>query len=248
MKIKEIRGFPEGGRHAVGSAGAIRSESPLARLYRFGPRVLSASELLAQVLGGGGPVPAGELALRLLAAVDSLSALARADAHALAALPGLGRVRAARLSAAFELGRRGCLDARTVGRTIRGPDDLASLLRAELAGLDREHFVAVYLDSRHRIVAVQTVSIGTLNASLVHPREVFRPAVAMGAAAVIVAHNHPSGCARPSGDDVTLTDRLCRSGELLGIELLDHLVVGDDEIVSLRAHAWPDTGHRDGRI
>jgi DNA repair protein RadC len=226
----------------------MRAESPLARLYRFGPRILSASELLAQVLGGGGPVPAGELALRLLAAAGSLSTLARLQAHALAAAPGLGRVRAARLSAAFELGRRSDLDARSVGRRVRGPDDLNRLLTAELVGLDREHFVALYLDSRHRIAAVQTISVGTLNASLVHPREVFRPAVAMGAAAVIVAHNHPSGCARPSREDIALTERLCRSGELLGIELLDHLVVGDDEIVSMRAHVWPDSGQRGGRI
>jgi DNA repair protein RadC len=95
-------------------------------------------------------------------------------------------------------------------------------------------------------MALETVSVGSLNASLVHPREVYKPAVALGMAAVIAAHNHPSGCARPSADDLELTARLDRCGQLLGIELLDHIIVGHAEMVSLRQHGWPDmeaTGH-----
>jgi DNA repair protein RadC len=152
----------------------------------------------------------------------------------------MGPVRSARLQAACELGRR--LTAGTVapGLRIRGPEDLADLLDRELGGLDREHFLGIYLDARHRLRAVRTVSVGTLDASLVHPREVYRPAVGLQAAAVIVAHNHPSGSARPSGDDLELTRRLARGGRLLGIELLDHLVVGDGELVSIREYGWPD--------
>jgi DNA repair protein RadC len=124
---------------------------------------------------------------------------------------------------------------------VRRPEDLHPLLRESFRGLDRERFLALYLDTRHRVQALETVSIGSLNASLVHPREVFKSAVGMSAAALVVAHNHPSGCPRPSGDDLELTARLARCGELLGISLLDHLVVGDTEIVSIREHGWPET-------
>ena len=113
------------------------------------------------------------------------------------------------------------------------------LLRTEFRGLDRERFLALYLDARHRVLAAETVSVGSLNASLVHPREVFKPAVALSAAAVIVAHNHPSGDARPSGDDLELTARLARCGDMLGIALLDHLVAGDGVITSIREFGWP---------
>ena len=95
------------------------------------------------------------------------------------------------------------------------------------------------MDTRNRVINQTTLYVGSLNASLVHPREVFKPAVGLGAAAVIVAHNHPSGCARPSGDDLELTQRLIRCGELLGIELLDHVIVGRGEFLSLREDGWP---------
>ena len=132
--------------------------------------------------------------------------------------------------------RRVALPARP---TVRRPEDLHALLHEEFRGLDRERFLGLYLDTRHRLAAVETVSVGSLNASLVHPREVFKPAVAMSAAAVIVAHNHPSGDAGPSGDDLDLTARLDRCGDLLGIALLDHLVVGSSDIISIREYGWP---------
>jgi len=159
----------------------------------------------------------------------------------LARVPGLGPTRLERLLASLELGRRSVFPVSRQTLAVRRPEDLHALLRREFAGLDRERFVALYLDTRHRVVAIDTVSIGSLNASLVHPREVFRAAVAMGAAAVIVAHNHPSGCSHPSGDDLDLTGRLDRCGELLGIALLDHLVVGAGEVTSIREHGWPHT-------
>jgi len=204
-------------------------------------------ELLALVLGPGGPTPAAILAQQLLHRFTDLRGIARADADALGGVPGLGRRRAVRLLAALELGRRIGDDVGRARPLVRGPADVADLLAAELRGRDREHFLGLYLDARHRVAAVRTISVGTLDASLVHPREVFLPAVGMQAAAVIVAHNHPSGCARPSGDDLELTRRLARCGGLLGIELLDHLVVGDTEIVSIREYGWP-TADRDGNI
>jgi DNA repair protein RadC len=218
-----------------------RAESPeRQRLFRLGARRLATGELLAIVLGPGGGVAAREVARGLLERYPEPADLARQPAPILQGIAGMGRARAARLRAACELGFRLAGGAAAAGIRVRGPEDLASLLRRDLGGLDREHFLGIYLDARHRILAVETVSVGTLNASLVHPREVFRPAVGWQAAAVVVAHNHPSGCARPSGEDLELTRRLSRCGSLLGIELLDHLVVGDDDLVSIREYGWPD--------
>jgi len=209
------------------------------RLFRHGARTLELDELLAIILGAGGPRTASGVARTLLEQYPEAGALARIPAEALQSVPGVGAARAARFVAARELGRR-LAQPVTPGRLrVRGPDDLSGLLLQELGGLDREHVLGIYLDARHVVQAVRTVSVGTLDASLVHPREVFRPAVALQAAALVVAHNHPSGCPQPSGDDLELTRRLARSGRLLGIELLDHLVVGDGELVSIREYGWP---------
>jgi DNA repair protein RadC len=151
----------------------------------------------------------------------------------------MGPARTARLLAALELGRRAAADSWRPGLAVRGPRDLAPVLLAEFGRRRREHFVAFYLDARHRLLVLETVAVGSLNASLVHPREVFRPAVAVGAAALVVAHNHPSGCPRPSREDLELTARLEDCGRLMGIELLDHLVVGRRDVVSLRESGWP---------
>lgn len=175
----------------------------------------------------------------MLAGYSDLGALAAARPAVLARGYGMGPARSERLLAAFELGLRACEPVGRAGLIVRRPEDLHPLLRVEFRGLDRERFVALYLDARHRVQAVEVVSIGSLNASLVHPREVFKPAVVLSAAAVVVAHNHPSGNPRPSGDDLELTARLDRCGELLGVVLLDHLVVGDTEITSIREYGWP---------
>lgn len=201
-------------------------------------RGLGDHELLALLLDGGRR-PGNELAAELLARYRDCDRLARARPAALAAIRGLGPARAVRLLAALELGRRTGPGRSGDRLAVRRPEDLHDLLRAEFRGLDRERFVALYLDTRHRLLDRETVSIGSLNASLVHPREVFKSAVLISAAALVVAHNHPSGCARPSGDDLELTARLDRCGELLGISLLDHLVVGEREIVSIREYGWP---------
>lgn len=227
--------------HEVGEVRGSAAARERWRLSRFGTRDLAVGELLTLVLGGGGPTPPGVLAQQILHRFTDLRGIARCGPDALVGVPGLGSVKAMRLLAALELGRRLHADAVPRRLLVRGPADVAGLLAGELRGRDREHFLGLYLDARHRVAAVRTVSVGTLDASLVHPREVFLPAVGMQAAAVIVAHNHPSGCARPSGDDLELTRRLARCGGLLGIELLDHLVVGDEEIISIREYGWPAT-------
>jgi len=240
LGIKALCDLPAEVANGGDGNGPVADESARRRLFRHGPRALATTELVALVLGPGGPLPAPVVARGLLQRFPDPGALARQPAEVLQALPGMGPARTARLRAACELGRRSTGPCGGDGLRVGGPGDLAGLLERELGGLDREHFLGIYLDARHRIQAVRTVSVGTLNASLVHPREVFRTAVALQAAAVIVAHNHPSGCARPSRDDLDLTSRLARCGDLLGIDLLDHLVVGDGELVSIREDGWPE--------
>lgn len=123
---------------------------------------------------------------------------------------------------------------------VEGPADLYRLLKPLLAHQDREHFYAVLLSTKNHVLSVELVSVGSLSASIVHPREVFKPAILRSAAAIVVAHNHPSGVADPSSEDTDFTHRLSRAGELLGIRLLDHLIIGDGSYVSLR-----EAGHLD---
>jgi DNA repair protein RadC len=119
-------------------------------------------------------------------------------------------------------------------KPVRGPDDVVALVGRKLRAETREHFLVLLLNARHECVAVETVSIGSLNASIVHPREVFRPAILAAAASIIVAHNHPSGDPEPSEEDIAITRRLAQVGELVGIALLDHVVVAARGVVSLR--------------
>lgn len=235
----EAGGRPGARAAAAGGAEDGEEAEAEARLRRFGARACSDAELLAWVLAPGRAGPAARDGARRLLRLRPLAELASTPAASLAARRGLGPTRARRLLAALELGRRATRTAPVTGLLVRRPEDLTGLLRDEFRGLDRERFLALYLDARHRVRALETVSTGSLNASLVHPREVFKPAIALSAAAVIVAHNHPSGDPRPSGDDLELTGRLDRCGELLGIALLDHLVVGDADITSIREYGWP---------
>ncbi len=201
-----------------------------------GAEGLGDGDLLALVLGGS---RAGPVADRLLARTGGCTGLKGLHPAVMRRIEGMGEVRTARLLAAVELGARSLAYREPGSLTVRRPEDLHPLLWRRFRGLDRERFLALYLDTRHRVLAVETVSIGTLNVSVVHPREVFKLAVALSAAAVIVAHNHPSGCAEPSPEDMELTARLDRCGQLLGISLLDHLVAGGQEIVSIRETGWP---------
>ena len=117
---------------------------------------------------------------------------------------------------------------------ISGPDDVCALLQRQLAFQDREIFCIVILDARNQVIGINTVSIGSVSASIVHPRETFRPAIMMGASSLILAHCHPSGDPSPSKDDIELTRRLVKAGEILGIEVLDHLIIGDSRFLSLK--------------
>lgn len=207
-------------------------ERPRERLLRVGPQGLSEEELLALVLRTG---YAGRCALevaREALKAHPAGALGRLPLKELAAFKGVGLSRAGALAAALELARRWSGEAEE-GLRLDSPERAAAEL-SFLRDKRKEHFVAFYLNACHQVLHRETVSVGTLTASLVHPREVFAPAVERGAAAVLVAHNHPSGNPEPSPEDREATRRLSQAGRILGIPVVDHLIVGRGRYVSLR--------------
>ncbi len=210
------------------------NDPPRERIFRDGPESLTDRELLSAVLGTGfSGMSVREVAGAILED-GPLERLARMKARDLRRFRGLGAARAAQLMAALEMGRRvHCrVDSRRLG-PIRSPDDALPLVQ-HFSTAPKEHFVSILLNTRHFAVSVDVVSVGSLSSSVVHPREVFRPAIEAGAAAILVAHNHPSGETDPSEDDLAITQRLAQVGELVGIELLDHLILGQGRPFSMR--------------
>lgn len=215
------------------------AERPRERLLHCGPEALSAAELLAILLRtGAAGISAVDLARGLLARFESLRGVAQASVEALAQVNGLGPAKAAQLKAAFEIGKRNAVFVESARPRIRCPQDVAHLVMPELVGEKREHLRALLLDTRNQVLRVTTISIGSLNASVVHPREVFREAIAQAAAAVIVAHNHPSGDPTPSQEDIAVTKRLAEAGRIIGIDLLDHVIVTEGRFVSLKERGY----------
>ncbi len=212
------------------------SERPRERLIAVGPEALSEQELLCCILGRG---IAGESVLvtaqRLLRAFGDVRGIAGASVEQLAGVRGVGPAKAVQLKASAEFARRIAIAPRQRQRTLETAEDAAAYVQPLLADKKKEHFLAVLLDTRHRVIRVAPIAVGSLSASLVHPRELFKEAIAASAAAMIIAHNHPSGDPTPSEDDGRLTKRLVASGRMLGIEVLDHLIVGAASTVSLKA-------------
>jgi DNA repair protein RadC len=215
-----------------GEAGEDRAR---ARLLRHGAQALSSAELLAVLLRTGeADRTALDVAESLLKRFGGLRGLQRASARELSRVKLVGPVKAPHLAAGLELGRRAAAGAGDPPRTIHGPEDVADLLRNQLHKAKKEHFVVILLDTKNLVIDTVTVSVGSLDASLVHPREVFKEAILASAGGVIVAHNHPSGDLTPSLEDRQVTARLVDAGKLLGIELLDHVILADDRWVSLK--------------
>lgn len=207
---------------------------PRERMFAGTPAQLATADLVTILVGSGLPGrAAGVVAADLLAASGGLRALAGRTAAELSAVCGLGAVRAARLLAAIELGRRAAAEPLIRGAPFRGSADVYAHYRTATFDLRVEQFRVILLDGKHRIMREEMVSQGTLTSSPVHPREVFAPAVRHSCAAVVLAHNHPSGDPTPSADDLEITRRLVAAGELLGIRVLDHVIVGDVSYVSL---------------
>ncbi len=211
-------------------------ERPRERLLQHGPGALANSELIAILLRTGTTDEmVTVLAQRLLAEFGGLAGLARAPIAELTARKGLGGAKAAQLKAALELGRRLALEAPEERSQIRSPADVAALLGLEMGAFEQEHLRVILLDTRNRVLRVETVAVGSLNSATVRIGEVFKAAVRHNAAAIVVVHNHPSGDPSPSPDDVRLTATLVEAGELLDIAVLDHVIVGRPGWASLKA-------------
>lgn len=212
------------------------SERPRERLARLGPEALTNAELVAILLRSGVPgLNALQLAQRVLMESGGLTGLHRVSFDDLRRYRGLGPAKAAQLKSAVELGRRLAVATPEERPTIQSPEDAAGLLLYEMGALEREHLRVLNLDTRNRLLRTSEVYRGSLNSSWIRIGEVFRDAVRLNGAAIIVAHNHPSGDPTPSPEDVAVTKAIVEAGGLLDIEVLDHLVIGQGRYVSLKA-------------
>lgn len=213
------------------------SERPRERLSKLGSEALSSQEILALILGRG---IKGEsvivTAQKLLSRFGNLKNLASASVEELTQIKGIGPAKAAQIKASFELSKRLENHASdTTKITVKSPEDVIKTARSQLKGKKKEHFLVLCLDTRNHLIKTNTISIGSLDCSFVHPREVFKDAISSSAASVIFIHNHPSGDPTPSEDDIKMTKRLIEAGEIIGIEVLDHIIICDSEHLSMKA-------------
>ena len=210
-------------------------DRPREKLARLGAGSLGDNELVAVVLGHGQPrASALDLANNVLALVGGIAGLARATNDELTRTAGIGPARAAQLLAAVELGRRTVAPGLAGRAQMTTPRAVAEYLLPQYGNRRVEQFGVLLLDTKHRVLRNTVLSVGTLDASIVHPREIFRAAVAGGAAAIVLFHNHPSGDPEPSREDTRLTERLIAAGVLMGIPVIDHVILGDARYFSYR--------------
>jgi DNA repair protein RadC len=214
-------------------------ERPRERLIKVGAANISDVELLAVIISRGTKgMPVREIAQQLVNQFHSAAEVSRATVEELMRVRGIGKAKACQIVAAFELARRGddtpCVRERA---DMSSPEAVARQTRPLVKDWRKECFFTVYLDSRNRRIGETEVSVGCLETTLAHPREVFEKAIRAGAAGIVVVHNHPSGDPTPSDDDIRLTRRLVEASKILGIRLLDHVIIGRDSHYSFRAHA-----------
>ena len=212
------------------------SERPRERLQKFGVEALSAQEILALILGRG---IAGESVMittqRLLSQFGNLTGIASASVEELSQVKGIGIAKASQIKAAFELTNRLEDYSEAGGKPlVKTPNDVVNIVRSRLRDKKKEYFLALLLDTRSQLIKVSEISIGSLDTSIVHPREVFKEAISASAASVIFSHNHPSGDPEASEDDTELTKRLVKAGEIMGIAVLDHIIIGGKNYLSLK--------------
>jgi DNA repair protein RadC len=215
--------------------GVAPHDRPREKLQRLGVATLGDNELVAIVLGTGrAAANALDLANSVLNHAGGIEGLARARHDELTRVHGIGSARAAQVLAAVELGRRTLTRAGRDRVQVTTPRAVAELLLPLYGNRPVEQFGVVLLDTKHRVMRTTVVTVGTLDASIMHPREIFREATAAGAAAIVVFHNHPSGDPEPSQDDIDLTRRLMAAGELMGIDVLDHIILGNVRYSSMK--------------
>ncbi len=208
---------------------------PRERMIQLGREALSNQELLAILLHTG---TKGEnvltLAERLLGDYGGIAGLARLTVHETKEIYGMGAAKATTLKAALELGKRLATADPVKRPTVNSPQDVAQLLMEEMRYLDQEYFKVVTLTTKNHVLGIGQVSVGLLNSSLVHPRECFKEAIRRNSNAIILVHNHPSGDPAPSREDIEVTKRMAQAGKILGIEVLDHVIIGDNRYISLK--------------
>ncbi|MEH7451106.1 RadC family protein [Gottfriedia acidiceleris] len=216
-----------------------KDERPRERLLKFGPGSLSNQDLLAILLRTG---TKNESVLKvsneLLLKFDGLRLLMNASVEEISNIKGIGEAKAVQLIAAFELGKRINRLQYDERFSIKSPDDCAKFMMDEMRFLEQEHFVCLYLNTKNQVIARETIFKGSLNASIVHPREVFKEAFRRSASSIICLHNHPSGDPTPSREDIEVTKRLVECGKIIGIELLDHIIIGEHKYVSLKEKGY----------
>jgi DNA repair protein RadC len=210
-------------------------ERPRERMQQFGAQALSNAELLAILLRTGTYAESAvRLAQKVLIEAGSLRNLVDMSTDQLMTIKGIGSAKALQIQASIELGRRLARTSMSDTITIRSPQDVSTYLMEDLRYLQKEHFVCLFLNTKNHVIGQETLSMGSLNASIVHPREVFRAAIKRSSASIICVHNHPSGDPTPSPEDIQMTARLVEAGQIIGIEVLDHIILGDQNFVSLK--------------
>lgn len=213
-----------------------QSERPRERLAQYGAATLSSVELLALILGRGTRgEPVMMIAQKLISRFGSLENISTASVEDLQKIKGLGLAKASQLKACFEISLRLQSPASSSNKIIiKSPKDIFKILKPKIGHFTKEHFIVISCDTRNGIIAMDTVSIGILNASLLHPREVFETAIRRHAATIVLVHNHPSGNPDPSDADIDITRKMHQAGEIIGIGVMDHIIVAKDSFSSLR--------------
>ncbi|WP_108023750.1 RadC family protein [Melghirimyces profundicolus] len=210
-------------------------ERPRERMCKEGPSSLSNAELVAILLRTGTSSESVlQLAGRVLAQTESLKGLAESTLNELIQIKGIGPAKAVQLLAGIELGRRVSRALPAERAVIRSPGDAAGYVMDEMRFQSQEHFLCLFLNTKNRVIDKKCIFVGSLNSSVVHPREVFREAIRRSSAGVVCVHNHPSGDPTPSREDVHVTERLYEAGRIVGIELLDHIIIGDNRFYSMK--------------
>jgi DNA repair protein RadC len=216
-----------------------QDERPRERFVTNGPQSLSNHELIAILLRTGTSQESVlQLSNRLLTHFEGLRLLKAASLEEMTSIKGIGKAKAIQVLAAVEIGRRMANLTYDDRYVIRSPEDGAKYMMNDMRFLSQEHFVCLYLNTKNQVIHKQTIFIGSLNASIVHPREVFKEGLKRSAASIIALHNHPSGDPTPSREDIEVTKRLVECGKIIGIELLDHLIIGENKFVSLKEKGY----------
>ncbi|MDI3480495.1 MAG: repair protein RadC [Tepidanaerobacteraceae bacterium] len=215
-----------------------KEERPRERMERYGAQVLSDAELLAVLIRTG---TASESALMLAHRIlkgngtkSGLAFVADCSIEELSKIRGIGLAKSVQIKAAVELGRRISSYSGRNPVIINTPADVKHLLMEEMRFLEKEHFKVILLNIKNHVISVEEISVGSLNSSIVHPREVFKPAIRRSSASIILVHNHPSGDPTPSREDLAITKRLVDAGKLLGIDVIDHVIIGNGIYISMR--------------